>query len=137
MTTGALKWNFILSGIVSLLTFLFSFLNNLLMGSLIRAFVIFGVFFFVIMVAQLVTRQMLGTALLPQEEGVEPGQHVNLVTPEGTSMSPVEIGKDQQRRAEGDFAGFSPNDFPRVARNESSALDPEEIAQALRVFSDE
>lgn len=137
MTTGTLKWNFILSGIVSVFTFMFSFLNNLLLESLIRSLVVFGIFFFIVMVAQFVIQQTLGTALLPHEGVGGPGQHVNLVTPEETSMSPVETGKDQQRRAEGDFAGFSPNDFPRVARNESSALDPEEIAQALRVFSDE
>ncbi|WP_231956204.1 hypothetical protein [Aneurinibacillus soli] len=89
------------------------------------------------MVAQFVMRWTLGTVRPPHEESTEIGQHVNFVTPEETSMSPVETGKDQQRRAEGDFAEFSPNNFPRVARNESSTLDPEEIAQALRVFSNE
>lgn len=134
MRTGTIKWNFLLSGIVSILTLIFSLLNNLIWESLTRSLVIFIIFFFIIAVAQLVVRRAIGETLSP-ETGL--GQHVNLVTPEEASMSPVEAGKDQQRRAQGDFSEFSPTDFPRVARNESSPLDPEEIAQALRVFSNE
>ena len=137
MRTGMIKWSFLLSGIISIVTFIFSSLNNLVWESFIRSLLIFFIFLVIIFAAQFIMRKMIGEVLPPDTGASGIGQNVNLVTPEETEVSPVGTGKDQQRRAEGDFAGFSPDDFPRVARNESSPLDPEEIAQALRVFSNE
>ncbi|GEN33615.1 MULTISPECIES: hypothetical protein [Aneurinibacillus] len=138
MWIGSIKWNFIIAGIISAFTFLFSILNNLFLESLLRSLLAFVLFFLFVFIFRYLISKVIGKEnkhLLTREEK---GQHIDLVTPEESAQQQSEeLERRQGKPAFEEFSQFTPADFPQIARNRKDDIDPEEVARALRVFSNE
>ncbi|MBN6185805.1 hypothetical protein JQN58_02255 [Aneurinibacillus sp. BA2021] len=136
MWIGSIKWNIAFAGIVSILTFLFSFMNNLLLESLLRSLLAFLLFFMLMYVFRFFTGKIIGK----QHDGIvseKRGQHIDLVTPEESAHQQSEGSDRGSKPNDSGFSEFAPADFPTIARTDKESMDPEEVARALRVFSNE
>jgi hypothetical protein len=135
MWIGSIKWNFIVAAIVGGFAFIFSFMNNLLLESLLRSLLAFFLFFVLMFIFRFLASKTIGKDkhMLASEE--KKGQHIDLVTPEKSTQQDEE--RIERQAAQPGFSGFTPADFPHISRNGKDNIAPEEVARALRVFSNE
>ncbi|WP_027414627.1 hypothetical protein [Aneurinibacillus terranovensis] len=139
MWLGSFKWNIYIAGIVSVLTFIFSIINNLFLESLLRALNAFAVFFLLMFVVR-----YLGSKLIGEENRhlleADKGQFINLVTPDLPPASDPPPSQDvaSDKTTDVNFQEFSPFDFPKVSDNqEISDVSPEDVVKALRMLSND
>lgn len=138
MWIGSIKWNLIVASMVGVLTFVFSFVNNLFLGSLLRSLVAFLLFFSLMFLFRFLAGKVIGRENRNMFASEDKGQHIDLVTPEESAQRQgQEGGKKGEQLPSADFSQFTPSDFPHIARDGKDHIDPEEVARALRVFSNE
>jgi hypothetical protein len=133
MWIGSMKWNFIVAGIVSSFTFLFSFMNNLFLESLLRSLLAFLLFFLLVFALRFLVGRIVGEPLHSFADADRKGEHIDFTTPEESGGQEI---ANQQDVSTG-FSAFTSADFPQLTRNDNQSIDPEEVARALRVFSNE
>ncbi|MFT9847833.1 hypothetical protein [Aneurinibacillus sp. REN35] len=137
MWIGSIKWNISIASIVGILTFLFSVMNNLLLESLLRSLLAFFLFFMLTFIFRFLAGKIIGKQHRDLFVSEERGQHIDLVTPEESAHQQSEGKKGGSESDSGGFAQFTSTDFPHIARTDKEKVDPEEVARALRVFSNE
>ncbi|WP_047151667.1 hypothetical protein [Aneurinibacillus tyrosinisolvens] len=139
MWVGSFKWNLYFAGIMSIFTFVFSIANNLLLESLIRSLFAFVVCFFLMFGIRLAMGKMIGKENRELFSAGEKGQRIDLVTPDEPSGLSGPVGEKHMGTDDSghEFEDFAPLELSKVVRKEAPDINPEEIAKALRVFSNE
>ncbi|AMA72692.1 hypothetical protein P4S93_08780 [Aneurinibacillus thermoaerophilus] len=141
MRVGSIKWNFIVAGMIGGFTLLFSLMNNLFWESLLRSLLAFLLFFLLMFLFRYLAGKAVGKEALQHIPSETKGRHVDLITPEDLEYErSQQSGEDESREKQpsrADFSQFTATDFPTITRSNRENINPEEIARALRVFSDE
>jgi len=127
---GSWRWNLIAGGALAGLIFLLSFGDNPIGTAAYRS----GVSFVVGFAMMFAIRWLLGQALAPAGDSAEggskadeadKGRTIDLTTPESSDDADADDG-----------VAFAPLSPPRLKKTEA-ALDPEQLAQALRHMSEQ
>jgi hypothetical protein len=131
MMLGSIKWNIAVALIVSVVTFIANISHNLLSESLLRSLFTFLVFFLLMFVVRFLAGIVFGDInkeLIPTEpEEVNAGSNARSGHTE-----------DSSRASADDFEEFSALTLPQLSKKpQTSNVNPEDVANALRVFSNE
>lgn len=132
------KWilSFIFGSVAFLFTFISSIGNNTWMTSLVRSALGFIVFFFCMLpIAWFLLHISRKNADIKQgEKGV--GQQVNAETPEEDLLKQMASYQPESTGAKFEQSAFTPLS-PPVVKKKNAANNPEDIANAIRVLSNQ
>ncbi|WCK52873.1 hypothetical protein PP175_15740 [Aneurinibacillus sp. Ricciae_BoGa-3] len=128
---GSIRWNIGMALIVSLITFIANILHNLLAESLVRSLFTFIVFFLLMFVVRYLAGIVFGDINndgLSAEPEARNSENNAMV---GGSGDSIPASAD-------DFEEFSALSLPQLSKKpQTSNVNPEDVANALRVFSNE
>ncbi|KIL39225.1 hypothetical protein SD70_21365 [Gordoniibacillus kamchatkensis] len=140
--TGTVRWNLIGGAAAFVLTFATSIARNVFTTTLLHSvysfLLVFAVIFLFRFLLHLILNSAAAAADLPPAIGEaesEAGQNVDLATPHDDSLHDLLRSNLNAAGERDDGTGFAPLSPPKLASH--AALDPEELANALRRMSQE
>jgi hypothetical protein len=139
---GTIRWNFIVGGLSSLITFLFSIANNIWLTTLLRSIYSFLILFALVFMFRWVLGTVVGLNKLAstdphlQDSADEhKGTALDMSTPDEEAALHQMLKGSLDPDAAGVDASFAPLQPPKLSSNAN--LDAEEMAQALRSLTEE
>jgi hypothetical protein len=127
---GTIRWNIGLGGFGFILTFMFSFSNNVFSTAFVRSFLSGLVLFFIVFLF----RWIMGTIIFPSSptETIV-GKKFDFVTPDES----IEIHQLMRTDSEtvADEPSFAPLNPPKLVSKHN--MDPEEMVKAIRHMSED